>query len=40
MKARWAAKRAVEASPNTASTSQDSTVEPTPQPPEAKHGGA
>ena len=40
MKARWAAKRAAEASPNTTSTSQDFAVEPTPQPPEAKHGGA
>ena len=40
MKARWAAKRAAEASPNTTSTSQEFTVEPTPKPPEAKHGGA
>ena len=40
MKARWAAKRAAEARLNTASTAQDFTGEPTPQPPEATHGGA
>jgi hypothetical protein len=40
MKARWAAKRAAEASPNTAWEDQDSVPTPTPQAPETKPDGA
>jgi len=39
MNARWAAKRAAEANPKTASIDQDSTMERTPQTPESRHEG-